>query len=97
MLKRRFIRKFDFITTSGYMDGANGMERVGLTRGLIPYGIITQLGIYNFNKETKRLTLLSIHLSVTFDKIQSASSFKIPILLKFTISLEPLGWQLKIL
>lgn len=75
--KRRFVGKVDFITTPGYLDGPGARERAGLPEGSGPYRVITQLGVYGFDEETKRLTLLAIHPGVTMEDVKENSSFEI--------------------
>jgi acyl CoA:acetate/3-ketoacid CoA transferase beta subunit len=75
--KRRFVEKVDFITTPGYLDGPGARERAGLPEGTGPYRVITQLGVYGFDPETKKLQLLAVHPGVTVKDIQANSSFEI--------------------
>lgn len=75
--RRTFVNKLDFITTPGWLDGPGGRERAGLAAGCGPYRVITQLGVYGFDDETKRLTLLSLHPGVTVADVQANSEFEI--------------------
>ena len=75
--KRRFVEKVDFITTPGYLTGPGARERAGLPEGTGPYRVITQLGVYGFDEETKRLKLLAMHPGVTIEDIKENSSFEI--------------------
>lgn len=75
--KRRFVEKVDFITTPGYLTGPGAREEAGLPEGTGPYRVITQLGVYGFDEETKRLKLLAVHPGVTIEEIQKNSSFEI--------------------
>jgi acyl CoA:acetate/3-ketoacid CoA transferase beta subunit len=75
--RRRFVEKVDFITTPGYLDGPGARERAGLPEGTGLYRVITQLGLYGFDEETKRLKLLAIHPGVTIEDVNENSSFEI--------------------
>lgn len=75
--KRRFLKKVDFVTTPGYLTGPGAREKAGLPAGTGPYRIITQLGLYGFDEETKRLMLLAVHPGVTVTQIQENSEFEI--------------------
>ncbi len=77
--QRTFMKRLDFITTPGWLDGPGGRERAGLPAGGGPYRVITQLGIYGFDAETKRLALLSLHPGVTVAEVQANSEFEIAI------------------
>jgi glutaconate CoA-transferase subunit B len=76
---RRFVERVNFITTPGYLDGPGARERAGLPAGSGPYRVITQLGVYGFDPETKLMQLKAVHPGVTVDEIQAKSSFEIRI------------------
>src|SRR5512136_1713881 len=65
--ERKFVPKLDFLTTPGYLDGPGARERAGLPAGGGPYRIITQLGVYGFDDDTKRIRLLAVHPGVTVE------------------------------
>lgn len=75
--QRTFVNKLDFTTTPGWLDGPGARERAGLPAGCGPFRVITQLGVYDFDEETKRLRLLSLHPGVTVDDVQANSEFQI--------------------
>lgn len=95
--KRTFVGKLDFLTTPGFLDGPNAREKAGLPKGTGPYRVITQLGMYGFDDETKRLKLISLHPGVTIDEVKENSSFDILISSRITTSPEPADTDLKIL
>ncbi len=49
----------------------------GLARGSGPYRVITQLAVYGFDDETKRMKLISLHPGVSIEQIKSSSQFEI--------------------
>jgi acyl CoA:acetate/3-ketoacid CoA transferase beta subunit len=77
--KRRFVERVNFITTPGYLDGPGARERAGLPEGTGPHRVITQLGVYDFDEQTKRLRLLDMHPGVTPEEIQANSAFAVPV------------------
>ena len=95
--RRSFISQVDFLTTPGYLDGPGGRERAGLARGSGPYRVITQLGVYGFEEETKKLELLSLHPGVTVDEVRENSRFEIIIPDDIGTSHEPTERDLQIL
>ena len=95
--KRTFVSKLDFLTTPGYLDGPGGREKAGLAKGSGPYRVITQLGIYGFDEETKRLKLISLHPGVSIADVKENSSFEIIIPDKVETSPEPTEEHLRIL
>jgi glutaconate CoA-transferase subunit B len=74
---RTFVEKLPFVTTPGYLDGPGARERAGLPADCGPYRIITQLGVYGFDEESKRLKLVARHPGVTLEEIQANSQFEI--------------------
>lgn len=95
--KRTFVEKVDFLTTPGYLDGPGGRERAGIAKGTGPYRVITQLGIYGFDEETKRLKLISLHPGVHIDEIKKRSGFDIMIAGDVETNPEPTKEHLRIL
>ncbi len=75
--KQTFVNKVDFLTTAGYLDGPGAREKVGLPRGTGPYRIVTQLGVYGFHGELKRVELVSAHPGETVESIRENSSFEV--------------------
>jgi glutaconate CoA-transferase, subunit B len=75
--RRRFAEKVDFLTTPGYLTGPGAREAAGLPAGTGPYRVITQLGVYGFEEETKRMQLLALHPGVTVEQVQAESEFEI--------------------
>jgi len=95
--KRRFVEKVDFITTPGYLDGPGARERAGLPEGSGPYRVITQLGVYGFDEETKRMKLLAVHPGVTINDVKENSSFELIIPEKVETTEPPTEEELRIL
>jgi glutaconate CoA-transferase subunit B len=95
--KRTFVKTLDFLTTPGYLTGPGARESAGLPSDTGPYRVITQLGVYGFDDETKRMKLLALHPGVTVDQVREASEFEIIIPEKVGITAEPTDEQLRIL
>jgi acyl CoA:acetate/3-ketoacid CoA transferase beta subunit len=75
--ERKFVERLDFLTTPGYLDGPGARERAGLPTNTGPYAVVTQLATYDFDRETKRLRLATLHPGVTVEDIQRKSAFEI--------------------
>lgn len=76
---RTFVRKLDFLTTPGWLSGPGSREAAGLPAGCGPYRVITQLGVYGFDEESKRLMLLARHPGVSLEEVRANSEFAIEI------------------
>jgi len=95
--KHRFLEKIDFLTTPGYLDGFDSREKKGLPIGSGPYRVISQLGVYGFDDESKRMQLLSIHPGITINQIKENSGFEIIIPKKISTTTPPSKKELAIL
>jgi acyl CoA:acetate/3-ketoacid CoA transferase beta subunit len=87
--RRRFVERVNFVTTPGYLDGPGARQRAGLPDSSGPYRVITQLGVYGFDEETKRLQLVAMHPGVTLGDICANSGFEILIPSRVDTTLPP--------
>jgi len=74
--KRRIVEKVDFITTPGYLDGPGAREKAGL-KGGGPSCIITTMGVFRFDPETKEAYLETIYPGITIDQVRENSAYEI--------------------
>lgn len=95
--RRSFVNEIDFLTTPGYLDGPGARERAGLASGSGPYRVITQLGIFDFEEETKKLRLISLHPGVSTAEVEENSEFDIILSDNIGTSPEPTAQDLQIL
>jgi acyl CoA:acetate/3-ketoacid CoA transferase beta subunit len=77
--KQKFVNQVDFVTTPGYLSGPGAREKAGLPSDTGPYRVITQLGVYGFEEQTKVMQLLCLHPGVTVDEVRENSAFAIRI------------------
>jgi glutaconate CoA-transferase subunit B len=95
--KRRFVKKVDFITTPGYLGGKGEREKAGLPEGTGPYRVVTDMGIFDFEEQTKRMRVISIHPGVTLEQIKENTDFELLIKEPLETTKEPTEEELKIL
>lgn len=74
---RRFVKDLDFLTTPGYLDGPGARKRVGLPENTGPHRVISQLGLFDFEEETKRMRLVATHPGVSVEEVQEATGFEL--------------------
>jgi glutaconate CoA-transferase subunit B len=74
--KKRFVEKVDFITTPGYLQGGDSRERAGLTVGGV-YKVITHLGVFDFDEETKRMRVEALHPGASLDEVKERTGFEL--------------------
>ena len=75
--KRRFIPRIDFITTPGYLTGANAREIAGLPENTGPYRVISTLGVMGFEPQSKQMELLKLYPGNTVKKVQEETGFEL--------------------
>lgn len=74
--KKRFVEKVDFITTPGYLQGGDSREKAGLTAGGV-YKVITHLGVFGFDEETKRMRVDALHPGASLDEVKERTDFEL--------------------
>jgi glutaconate CoA-transferase subunit B len=76
--KHRFRERVDYITSPGFGDGAGWRERVGLAGGG-PEAVITTLGVYRFDAQTKDMVLTSYHPGQSVDSVRAATGWDLAV------------------
>lgn len=67
--RRGFVEKIDFFTSFGHGEGGDHRQRLGMTtRG--PTLLITDLGVWKPDPESKEFTVISLHPGVTRTQMQ---------------------------
>jgi glutaconate CoA-transferase subunit B len=94
--KKRFVKKVDFITTPGYLEGGDSREKAGLIVGGV-YKVITHLGLFGFDEETRRMRLEALHPGATVEQVQERTDFEMLIPDKIPVTDPPTEEELRIL
>jgi glutaconate CoA-transferase subunit B len=63
------VERLDFITSPGHLTGGDSRARLG-DYGQGPTAIITDMGIFRFDKETREMTLVSLHPGCSVEAVQ---------------------------
>ncbi|MFH1481844.1 MAG: CoA-transferase, partial [Pseudomonadota bacterium] len=58
---RSFVEKLDFVSGAGYLNGGDSRRKAGLPDGGGPCLVVTPLAVMDFENETKRMRLKSLH------------------------------------
>ncbi|MCC7288030.1 MAG: hypothetical protein IT503_17790 [Burkholderiaceae bacterium] len=69
-----FVPKVDFLCGPGHMDGADSRERWGLPAGG-PRFVMSNLGVFDFEPQSKAMRIKSIHPGVTLEKVRACTGF----------------------
>jgi len=94
--KKRFVEKVDFITTPGYLRGGDSREKAGMTVGGT-YKVITHLGIFGFDEESRRMRLETLHPGATVEEVKERTGFEMLIPRKIQYTKPPTEEELRIL
>jgi len=73
---RIFVEKVDFITGQGYLKGKESRKEEKIPEGG-PQKVITNLCVMDFDPETKRMRLASLHPGVTLETVKENTGFEL--------------------
>ena len=74
--KRRFVETVDFVTSPGFLRGGSTRRDSGLCAGGM-YRVVTDLGLFGFDDETKRMNIVALHPGVSVEQVQDNTAFKL--------------------
>lgn len=94
--RKRFVEKVDFITAPGYLQGGDTREKAGLTEGGA-YQVITHLGIFGFDKTTRRMQLQALHPGASVEEVKERTGFEMLIPEDLSYTDPPTEEELRIL
>lgn len=72
--KRKMVKKLDYLTSPGFLDGPGARERTGLLGGG-PSLVVTNLCQMDFDPKTKRIRLATVHPGVSVRQVVDNSGF----------------------
>lgn len=72
--RRRFVPKVDFVTSPAWLEGGDSRRRAGLLFGGVSR-VVTTLGLFGFDSETRRLRIEALHPGVTRAHVQEQTAF----------------------
>jgi glutaconate CoA-transferase subunit B len=86
--KRRFVERVDFITSPGFLQGGRSREAAGLHFGQVSQ-IITNLGLLDFDEQSRAMRLRALHPGVTVAEVQDNTGFDLVIPEQVATTLPP--------
>ncbi len=75
---RNFVNKLDYLTSPGHLDGPGSRAKAGLPGGG-PHTVVTTMGIYRFDDESREMYLEKIHPGVSLEKIKAAVQWELQV------------------
>ncbi len=76
--KRKFVKKLDYLTSPGQLDGADSRQKAGLRPGGVSV-VVTNLGVMRFDASDKKMYLDQIYPGITTDTILENTGFDMDI------------------
>ena len=74
---RKFVRKLDFMSSPGYLDGSpSARERAGLPAETGPWRVVTEMAVFDFDDETRRMRLRALAPWTTVDNVLAEMEFE---------------------
>jgi glutaconate CoA-transferase subunit B len=94
--KRRFVERVDFVTSPGFLRGGATRRDSGLAAGGM-YRVVTDLGLFGFDEQTKRMKVLALHPGVTLEQVRDNTGFGLAADSKLDVSEPPRPGELAFL
>jgi len=94
--KRKMVKKLDYLTSPGFLNGPGAREKTGLLGGG-PSLVVTNLCQMDFDPKTKRIRLASIHPGVSKEQILENTGFDLIIPEKVSTTESPTCEELALL
>jgi glutaconate CoA-transferase subunit B len=74
--RRKFVRKLDFMSSPGFLDGSVGArERAGLPAGTGPWRVVTEMAVFDFDEDSRRMRLRALAPWATVDDVAAETEF----------------------
>jgi glutaconate CoA-transferase subunit B len=67
--RRTFVERLDFVTSPGHLDGGESRARLG-HYGQGPTAVITDMGIFRFDRDTREMVLAELHPGCSVEAVQ---------------------------
>ena len=94
--KRRFVPRVDFVTSPAWLDGDGSRRRAGLLFGGVSR-VVTTLGIFGFDPQTRRMRLDALHPGVTVEQVRDNTGFDLLLAPEVAVTTPPAADELAML
>jgi glutaconate CoA-transferase subunit B len=94
---KKFVPKLDFLTTPGYLTGPGARGAAGLPRDTGPHRVISDLGVFDFHPDTRRMRVRSLHPGTTLEQVRDATGFELAVPDSVGTTAEPTERELHLL
>jgi glutaconate CoA-transferase subunit B len=92
---RTFVERVDWVSCAGYLGGGDERARLGLEGG--PELVVSNLAVMDFEPESKRMRLRTVHPGVTVEQVQEATGFELLVADDVTETEPPSAEQVRLI
>lgn len=89
--RRRFVKRVDFVTSPGWLDGDGSRRQAGLLFGGVTR-VVTTLGLFGFDPETRRMRVEALHPGVSLEQVREQTGFEV-LVAPTLVGTEPPGLE----
>ena len=93
---RAFVKKLDFVTSVGHLDGGDARQRLRLP-GKGPVAVVTDLCLMRPDPVSKELTVTQLHPGVTREQVAKATSWEVRFVDQIAGTPAPTSFELETL
>ena len=94
--RRTFVEKLDFVTSPGHLSGGDSRSRLG-AYGQGPTTVITDMGIFRFDRTAREMILASLHPGCQVEAVQEQVGWPLGLAEDLTETEAPNADQLRIM
>ncbi|MDY6835010.1 MAG: CoA-transferase [Chloroflexota bacterium] len=95
--KRRFPERVDYVTTPGYLEGFDSREKAGLKPNTGPSAVITTLGLFRFESDSKEMYLDAHYPGIDVQKVKESMGWELKVSPEVKIITPPTEKELRTL
>ncbi len=95
--KRAFVERLDFGTSAGHLTGRPGERQALGMPGAGPQLVVTDLAIFDFDRQTGEMTLVSLHPGVTVEQVQAEVSWSVRVASDLRTTEPPSAEELRLI
>ena len=93
---KKFVEKVDYITTPGFLGGPGEREKLGMIGGG-PDCVVSTMGVYRFDEDTKEMYLAEYFPGQSVEKIKASCAWDLKVSPNVIETAEPTEDEVKIL
>ncbi len=94
--KRRFVPRVDFVTSPAWLGGDDARRKAGLLFGGVSR-VVTTLGVFGFEPDTRRMRVEAVHPGVTIQQIRDNTGFPLGEVERVAVTEPPSADELSML